>query len=91
MTKDSQVTAQTRHSFPVREEDKFRNLSSWKILHFNSAFSEFFFRGSLFMLLPFIFITYVVCTAEISEFHAFFLCLSHPLKKNFVGVARHLR
>ena len=33
------------------------------------------------MLLPFIFITFVVCTAEISEFHAFFLCLSRPLEK----------
>ena len=33
------------------------------------------------MLLLFIFITFVVCTAEISEFHAFFLCLSLPLEK----------
>ena len=33
------------------------------------------------MLLPFIFITFVVCTAEISEFQAFFLCLSRPLEK----------
>ena len=33
------------------------------------------------MLLPFIFITFVVCTVEISEFHAFFLCLSRPLEK----------
>ena len=33
------------------------------------------------MLLPFIFITFVVCTAEISGFHAFFLCLSRPLEK----------
>ena len=33
------------------------------------------------MLLPFIFITLVVCTADISEFHAFFLCLSRPLEK----------
>ena len=69
-----------RYSFPVREEDNFRILSSWKILHFNSVFSEFFSLGSLFMLLHFIFITFVVCTAEISEFHAFFLCLSRPLE-----------
>ena len=81
MTKDSHVTAQMRHSFPVREENKFRNLSSWKILHFNSLFSEFFSLGSLFMLLLFIFITFVVCTAETSEFHAFFLCFSRPLEK----------
>ena len=81
MTKDSHVTAQTHLSFPVPEEDKFRNLLSWKILHFNSLFSEFFSLGFLFMLLPFIFITFVVCTAEISEFHAFFLCLWRPLKK----------
>ena len=33
------------------------------------------------MLLHFIFITFVVCTAEISEFHALFLCLSRPLEK----------
>ena len=33
------------------------------------------------MLLWFIFITFVVCTAEISEFHAFFLCLLRPLEK----------
>ena len=33
------------------------------------------------MLLPFIFIMFVVCTAEISEFHAFFLSLSRPLNK----------
>ena len=33
------------------------------------------------MLLHFIFITFVVCTAEISEFHTFFLCLSRPLEK----------
>ena len=26
----------------------------------------------------------MVCTAEISEFHAFFLCLSRPLKKNLL-------
>ena len=75
------MTAQTRLSFPVREEDNFRILLSWKILHFNSVFSEFFSLGSLFMLLHFIYISFVVCTAEISEFHAHFLCLSRPLKK----------
>ena len=32
------------------------------------------------MLLHLISITFVVCTAEISEFHAFFLCLSRPLE-----------
>ena len=32
------------------------------------------------MLLHLIFITFVVCTAEISEFHTFFLCLSRPLE-----------
>ena len=32
------------------------------------------------MLLHLISITFVVCTAEISEFHAFFLCLSHLLE-----------
>ena len=32
------------------------------------------------MLLQLIFITFVVCTAEISEFHAFFLCFSHTLE-----------
>ena len=32
------------------------------------------------MLLHFMFIRFVVCTAEISEFHAFFLCLSRPLE-----------
>ena len=63
------------------EEDKFRILLSWKILHFNSVFSECFSLGSLFMLLHFIFITVVVCTAEISEFHAIFLCLLRPLEK----------
>ena len=78
LTKDSHVTAQTRHSFPVREEDNFRILSSWKILHFNSVFS----LGSLVMLLHFIFISFVVCTAEISEFHTLFPCLSRPLEKN---------
>ena len=84
MTKVSHVTAQTRHSFPVREGDKFRISSSWKILLFNSVFSEFFSGGSLFMLLHLISITFVVCTAEISEFHGFFLCLSRPLKKNLL-------
>ena len=34
-----------------------------------------------FMLLHFIFISFVVCTAEISEFHTLFLCLSRPLEK----------
>ena len=33
------------------------------------------------MLLHLISITFVVCTAEISEFHAFFLCLSRTLEK----------
>ena len=80
MTKDSHVTAQKLHSFPVREGDKFRISSSWKILLFNSVFSEFFSRGSLFMLLHLKSITFVVCTAEISEFHVFFLCLSPPLE-----------
>ena len=46
---------------------------------------ECFSLGSLFMLLQFIFITFVVCTAEISEFNAFFLCLSRPLE-NFLLV-----
>ena len=32
------------------------------------------------MLLHLISITFVVCTAEISEFHAFFLRLSRPLE-----------
>ena len=32
------------------------------------------------MLLHLIFITFVVCTAEISEFHAFFLCFSRTLE-----------
>ena len=32
------------------------------------------------MLLQLIFITFVVCTAEISEFHAFFLCFSRTLE-----------
>ena len=82
MTKDSHMTAQKRQSFPVREGDKFRISSSWKVLLFNSVFSEFFSRGSLFMLLHFI--TFVVCTTEISEFHTFFLCLSRPLKKNLL-------
>ena len=73
------MTAQNAHSFPVREGDKFRISSSWKNLFFNSVFSDFFSRGSLLMLLHLISITFVVCTAEISEFHAFFLCLSRPL------------
>ena len=33
------------------------------------------------MLLHLISITFVVCTAEISEFHVFFLCISRPLEK----------
>ena len=32
------------------------------------------------MLLQLIFITFVVCTAEISEFHAFFLVFSRTLE-----------
>ena len=74
------MTAQKRHSFPVHEGDKFRISSSRKILLFKSVFSEFFSRGSLFMLLHLISITFVVCIAEISEFQAFFLCLSRPLE-----------
>ena len=81
MTKDSHVTAQKLHSFPVHEGDKFRISSSWKILLFNSVFSEFFSCGSLFMLLHLISIRFVVCTAKISDFHTFFLCLSRPLEK----------
>ena len=81
MTKDSHVTAQNAHSFPVRERDKFRISARLKNLLFNIVFSDIFSRGSLLMLLHFISITFVVCTAEISEFHAFFLCLSRPLEK----------
>ena len=33
------------------------------------------------MLVHLIFITFVVCTAKISEFHTFFLCLSRTLEK----------
>ena len=34
MSKDSHVTAQNAHSFPVREGEKFRFSSSWKNLIF---------------------------------------------------------
>ena len=73
MSKDNHVTAQNVHSFPVREGEKFRISSIWKTLIFNSVFSDFSPRGSLLMLLHLISITFVVCTAEISEFHTFFL------------------
>ena len=34
MSKDSHVTAQNAHSFPVRVGEKFRFSSSWKNLNF---------------------------------------------------------
>ena len=74
MSKDSHLTAQNAHSFPVHEGEKVRFSSSWKKFNFSTLFSDFSSRGSLLMLLQLIFITFVVCTAEISEFHAFFLC-----------------
>ena len=91
MSKDSHVTAQNAHSFPVREGEKFRFSSSWKKLNFSTLFSDFSSRGSLLMLPQLIFITFVVCTAEISEFHAFFLLFFRALWKFFVGVLWRLR
>ena len=90
MSKDSHVTAQNAHSFPVGEGEKFR-FSSWKKFNFSTLFSDFSSRGSLLMPLQLIFITFVVCTAEISEFHVFFLCFFRALWKFFVGVFRRLR
>ena len=49
-------------------------------------FSDFSSRGSLLMLLQLIFIPFVVFTAEISEFHTFFLCFSRTLE-NFLLVS----
>ena len=75
MSKDSHVTTQTRHSFPVREKkQKFIELENFAFQLISSLNSSL---GSLFMLLPFIFITFVVCTAEIKRV----LCLLHPLEK----------
>ena len=74
MSKDSHMIAQNAHSISVREGEKFRFSSSWKKFNFSTLFSDFSSCRSLLMLLQLIFITFVVCTAEISVFHAFFLC-----------------
>ena len=78
MSKDSHVTAQKAHSFSVREGGKFRFSLSWKKFNFSTLFSDFSSRRSLLMLLQLIFITLVVCTAEIVNFtRSFFVFFAH--------------
>ena len=80
MSKDSHVTAQNAHSFPVREGEKFRFFIELENFNFSTLFSDFSSRGSLLVLLHLIFITFVVCIAEIAEFHTFFLCFSRTFE-----------
>ena len=76
MSKDSHVTAQNAHSFPVREGEKFRFSSSWKKFNFSTLFSDFSSGGSLLMLLQLIFITFVLLKL-VNFTRSFFVLFAH--------------
>ena len=65
MSKDSHVIAQNTHLISMCEGENFRFSSSWKKFNFSTLFSDF---------------SSVVCTAEISVFHTFFLCFFEKLE-----------